>query len=140
MTFVCYPSSTLKLVAPLGFAVLTLSACVVGPTADPGLDRVIKAHYAGRATEEEGKCRSPRIDTIQSREPAGTSPDGEEIMRVRYSYYDRHADMDANWDALFHATQPCGGYAERDFTVVRTELGYRVNDMTGERRETGRSN
>ncbi len=117
-----------------GVAVATLGACVLGPSADPGLERVIKAHYAQHATEEEGNCRTPRIDTIQRHQAKGTSGSGDEVMTVRYSYYDRHADMDTDWGALFHLSQPCGGIAERDFSLIRTKLGYRVTDMSGEQR------
>ncbi len=118
----------------MGVVAGALGACVLGPSADPGLERVIKAHYARHATEEEGNCRTPRIDTIQSHQAKDTSGAGDEVMTVRYSYYDRHADMDADWSALFHLSQPCGGIAERDFSLTRTKLGYRVTDMTGERR------
>lgn len=124
----------------LGIVTLSLSACVLGPKADPGLERVIKAHYAQHATEEDGICRTPRIDTVQSYQTIDQSEKGEEVMAIRYSYYDRHADMDADWSGLFHAGQPCGGLAERNFSLTRTDLGYRVTDMTGERREDGRTN
>lgn len=116
----------------VGIVTLTLSACVLGPTADPGLERAIKAHYAQHATEEDGGCRTPQIDTIQSHQTTSKSEDGDEVMTVRYSYFDRHADMDANWGALFHLSQTCGGIAERDFSLTRTDLGYRVTAMTGE--------
>ncbi|MGI9501742.1 MAG: hypothetical protein ACR2RE_01630, partial [Geminicoccaceae bacterium] len=58
---------------------------------------------------------------------------------IRYGYFDQNADMDANWSALFHLSQACGGIAERDFSLTRTQLGYRVTDMTGEKREVGRT-
>ncbi|MGI9490835.1 MAG: hypothetical protein ACR2QF_00255 [Geminicoccaceae bacterium] len=121
----------------VSMAALALSACVLGPTTDPGLERVIKAHYAKHATEEDGECRSPRIDTIQSHEVKGKSEDGGEIMTIRYGYFDPNADMDANWSALFHYAQHCGGIAERNFSLIRTKLGYRVTDMAGEQREVG---
>lgn len=124
----------------VGIVISALSACVLGPTADPGLERVIKAHYASHATEEDGICRTPRIDTVQSYQTIDTSGSGDEVMTVRYSYYDRHADMDADWSGLFHAGQACGGLAKREFSLTRTELGYRVTDMTGEQREDGRTN
>lgn len=128
------------MIAPLmaGIAPLALAACVFGPTADPGLERAIKAHYASHATEEDGHCRTPEIDTIQSHQTRSKSrSEGGDVVTVRYSYYDRHADMDANWGALFHLSQACGGIAERDFSLARTDRGYRVTDMTGERREGG---
>lgn len=126
---------------PIGAVIiLSLGACVLGPVADPGPDRVIKAYYARHATEENGKCRAPRIDTIQSHQPKSYLESGIEVVTIRYSYYDRHADMDANWGALFHLAQPCGGIAERDFSLIRTNLGYRITDMKGERREGVSSN
>lgn len=118
----------------MSMVVFSMGACVFGPEADSGLERVIKAHYASYATEEDGKCRTPQIDTIQNHQPTTSSETGVEVMKVRYSYFDRHADMEANWGALFHLTQPCGGIAERNFSLIRTELGYRVTDMAGEHR------
>jgi hypothetical protein len=46
--------------------------------------------------------------------------------------------MDADRSGLFHRTQACGGPAERDVSLTRTDLGDRVRDMTGEGREDGR--
>lgn len=132
------PLKTLKFAMAIGIA--TLNACVLGPTADPGLERAIKDHYAKHATEEDGHCRTPQIDTIQSHQTIDTSERDGEVMTVRYSYFDRSVDMDADWGAFFHLSQPCGGITERDFSLTRTDLGYRVTDMTGERREAGRSN
>lgn len=132
-----FPSKTSFLA--LGVVALSLSACVIGPTVDHGTERIIKAHYAKHATEEDGKCRTPRIDTVQSYRPIGEPGTGSEVVAIRYSYYDPNADMDANWNALFHINQPCGGIAERNFALTRTELGYRVINMSGERREDGRA-
>jgi len=134
----CRPLKALSFA--VGVAAFGLSACVLGPKADPGLERIIKAHYAKHATEEDGECRTPQIDTIQSHQLKDQSEDGREVMTIRYSYFDRHADMDANYGALFHQSQTCGGIAERDFSLNRTNLGYRVIEMTGERREAGRTN
>jgi len=124
----------------LGILTLSLSACVLGPKADPGLERVIKAHYAGHATEEDGVCRTPRIDTVQSYQMTGQSERGSEVMAVRYSYYDPHADMDADWSTFVHIGQKCGGLAERHFSLTRTDHGYQVTEMSGEQREGGRTN
>ena len=115
-------------------AISLIGACTLGSGVDPGLDRVIKAYYAKHATEEDGKCRAPKIDTIQSHQSKSGSEASVDVVTIRYSYYDRHADMDSNWGALFHLSQPCGGIAERDFSLVRTDLGYRVMDMKGEQR------
>lgn len=114
---------------------LTTAGCVMEGDVDPALTSVIKAHYSAHATEEEGVCRTPRIDTIQEHRLIETSTDGHDVMMVRYSYFDRHADMDANWDKLVYLSQPCGGIAERQFVLARSELGYRVTEMGGEHRD-----
>ncbi|MDH3660007.1 MAG: hypothetical protein OEU92_08255 [Alphaproteobacteria bacterium] len=116
-----------------GFAVLLVSGCAIGEDGDPGLALAIREHYAAHATEEWGACRSPKIDTIQEHRVLEKSADGEDVIEVRYSYYDRHADMDAAWDKLVFLSQPCGGIAERRFVVARSDVGYRVTEMSGER-------
>ena len=102
---------------------------------DASIAAAIKQHYAAYATEEEGTCRTPRIDTIQERRPLESSPDGGEVVMVRYSYFDSHADMDAHYDKLVHLSQPCGGIEERRFVLARDDLGYRV---TGHERRAPR--
>ena len=126
--------SCFRRVAPL-LAMIPLVGCAAGPGLEPGLAQAIQTYYAGHATEEGGDCRTPQIDTIQTFDVMSETTDGEKLMAVRYSYFDRHADMDADWSALFHSTQPCGGFAEREFTVARTDLGYRVVAMSGEQSE-----
>lgn len=118
----------------VGVGLLAMTGCVMGPTGDPGLGIAIKEHYASHATEEDGACRSPKIDTIQAHRVIDRSEEGDEVMMVRYSYFDKHADMDANWDKLVFLSQPCGGIAERRFVLARDQLGYRVTEMGGERR------
>lgn len=127
-----YASRTLRLLSLVGAFFVT--GCVTGPSTDPGLEQAIKAHYAAHATEEAGACRAPRIDTVQNHRLVKRSEDGAEVMKVRYSYFDRHADMDADWQKLVYLSQPCGGIAERDFSLVRGPVGYKVVAMTGERR------
>lgn len=116
----------------MSVAVFALSGCVLGPGNDPGLASAIKKHYASHAAEEEGACRSPKIDTIQEQRRLESSADGGEVLQVRYSYFDPHVDMDAAWDKLVHLSQPCGGIAERRFVLVKSDLGYRVTSMSGE--------
>lgn len=119
-------------VLPLALA-SAVAGCVLGPSADPKLEQAIKTHYAHNATEEEGACQAPRIDTIQTHQLIDRSETGAEVMTVRYSYFDRHVDMDENWDRLVHLGQPCGGIAEREFSLTRSEFGYQVTAMSGER-------
>ncbi len=113
---------------------LTMAGCALAPDDDQGLALVIKEHYAANATEEEGACRNPKIDSIQEHRLLETTADGDDVMMVRYSYFDRHADMDANWDRLVYLSQPCGGIAERRFMLEHGELGFRVTGMGGEHR------
>jgi hypothetical protein len=113
-------------------AAIGLSGCAVGSPEDPAIAAAIKNHYAAHATEEGGSCRSPQIDTIQTRRTLETSVQGEEVMLVRYGYFDRHVDMDAAWDKLVSLSQPCGGIAERRFVLTKSDLGYRVTEMSGE--------
>lgn len=128
-------SSSRRLPALVSVAALGVFGCTVGPGYDPGLASAIKAHYAAHATEEQGNCRSPRIDTIQEARLLETTADGGDVMLVRYGYFDRHADMDANWSRLVHLSQPCGGLAERRFVLTKDGVDYRVSDMDGERRD-----
>ena len=114
-----------------------MSGCVAGPDRDPGLTSAIKEHYAAYATEEQGACRTPRIDTIQDHQLLETTLKGEETLLVQYSYFDRHADMDANWSRFVHLGQTCGGLAERRFVLTKGDLGYQVKAMGGEHRNDG---
>ncbi|MGI9500997.1 MAG: hypothetical protein ACR2P3_13245 [Geminicoccaceae bacterium] len=114
------------------FVLLSIAGCASGESGDPALASAIKDHYAAHATEEQGACRSPKIDSILDRRLVKRSTDGDDVMMVRYSYFDRHADMDANWNRYAHAGQTCGGIAERRFVLSRGDLGYRVTDMSGE--------
>ncbi len=119
-----------SLAVTLGF-----SACALGPATDPELASAIKAHYTAHATEEQGACGSPQIDTIQTHQTLETSANDEEVMLVRYSYFDRHADMDEAWDKLVYLSQPCGGIAERRFVLEKGARGYRVKEMSGEQQD-----
>ncbi|MGI9510068.1 MAG: hypothetical protein ACR2QJ_12060 [Geminicoccaceae bacterium] len=105
-----------------------------GSAGDPRLASAIKEHYAAHATEEQGACRSPKIDSIQSHHLLDETAEGEKVMMVRYSYFDRHADMDADWNRYAHAGQTCGGMTERRFVLAEGDFGYAVIDMDGERR------
>ena len=115
------------------FAALAMTGCAFGSAGDPGLALAIKEHYAAHATEEQGACRNPKIDTIEERRLLEKSKGGEDVMKVRYSYFDPSADMDADWSKLVYLSQPCGGIAERRFVLAHDDRGYRVIAMSGER-------
>ena len=116
---------------------LIVTACTSSQGSYGGhrLKLVIKQHYAAHATEEQGACRSPKIDTIMQQYLLEPAVAGQEVMRVRYSYFDRHADMDANLDRIVHLSQTCGGIAEREFTLSQSPIGYEVMSMSGEQHE-----
>ena len=117
-------------------AFLAIAACSSDQEAleRNGLTSAIKDHYAAHATEEQGGCRSPKIDSILQRDVLAGTADGQDVMTVRYSYFDRHADMDQNLDRLVYLNQPCGGIGEREFRLSRGPVGYEVIAMSGERR------
>jgi hypothetical protein len=118
----------------LGGGLAWLAGCVAAPSAEDQLQREIVQHYGEHAAEEEGKCRTPKIDTIKARRVIESGSDGIERQEVQYSYFDRNADMDGNWAGLFHTGQSCAGTGSREFTILRTDLGYRVTAMSGEQR------
>ena len=131
--------SRLPALLPSCMALLALTAC---SSDHETLERhrltsAIKDHYAAHATEEQGECRSPKIDTILRKDLLAPTADGQEVMKVRYSYYDRHADMDQNLDRLVYLNQPCGGIGEREFQLSPSPVGYKVMAMSGERRIKG---
>jgi hypothetical protein len=124
--------SLVPITAVIGLVLL--SGCVIGPDLEDGIEVAIEQHYAGRATEEDGLCRTPSIDTIQAQQLVRSEPNGIEVLSVRYSYYDRYADMDVDYNQLFVAGHRCSGFAERKFIMQRTDLGYRVVSMGGDKR------
>lgn len=124
-----------RLVLPICLLGLVLSGCAKAPEEETRLASAIRQHYAAHASEEEGACSTPKIDTIQEQRQVETSAGGEEVVQVRYSYFDPNVDMDARFDRLVHLSQPCGGIAERRFVLARSDVGYRVTAMSGERRD-----
>ena len=128
-------SPSLWLQACLGLALLTIAGCSLEPDRDPQLTAAVKKYYATHATEEGGNCRKPKIDMIYEHRIVDASSDGADVMVIRYSYFDRHADMDANHDWVVHLSQKCAGITERQFVVARQDIGYHVKDMTGELRD-----
>ena len=97
------------------------------------LQQKLESHYAGVATEEEGACPSPEIASITHRKVLDSSAERTRL-RVRYSYFDPSREGDASWQQVLLADRPCTGFAERDFVLERGRLGYKVVEMSGERR------
>jgi hypothetical protein len=90
----------------------------------------IAQYYAEHASEEGGRCAAPEIAGITRRKVLATS--GEVTrLRVRYSYFDPSAPGGTDWTRVLQAERECAGVAERDFTLVSTNLGYKVVQMSG---------
>jgi hypothetical protein len=94
----------------------------------------IAQYYAEHASEEDGRCGAPQIASVTKRKVLASS--GEVThLRVRYSYFDPSAPGGADWTRVLQAERECTGLAERDFTLVSTDLGYKVIEMSGPVRE-----
>jgi hypothetical protein len=90
----------------------------------------IAQYYAEHASEEDGRCAEPEIASVTRRKVLASS--GEVThLRVRYSYFDASVPGASNWTRVLVADRECTGIAERDFTLVSTDLGYKVVQMSG---------
>jgi hypothetical protein len=112
---------------PLALALLA-SCTSLAPRDD--LAAEIARYYAEHASEENGRCAAPEIASVTKRKVLASS--GEVThLRVRYSYFDPSAPGAADWTWVLQAERACTGIAERDFTLVSTDLGYKVIEMSG---------
>jgi hypothetical protein len=108
-------------------AALALLGCSTPPQDD--LAAEIRQYYARHASEEDGRCASPKIASVTERKVLASG--GEEAtLRVRYSYFDESAQP-TDWTRVLQLERACTGFAERDFTLVRGPLGYQVVEMSG---------
>ena len=111
--------------------------CLAGCTTTPPPDDVttkITQYYAEHASEEGGRCAEPEIASVTKRKVLGRSGQVTQL-RVRYSYFDASAPGATDWTRVLQAPRVCTGVAERDFTLVSTDLGYKVMQMSGPVRE-----
>ena len=123
------PASPLKpFVSAL--AMLALAGCASLDEPDE-LQQKLQAYYAGHASEEQGTCPRPEIASVTHRKVLQSSAE-RTLLRVRYSYFDPSREDDASWQQVLLAERPCTGFAERDFTLERGRLGYKVVGMSGE--------
>ena len=124
-------SARLARAGPLALALL-VGCTSMAPQDD--LAAKIAQYYAEHASEEDGRCAAPEIASITRRKVLATS--GEVTrLRVRYSYFDPNAPGGTDWTRVLQAERECAGVAERDFTLVSTNLGYKVVQMSGSVRE-----
>ena len=95
------------------------------------LQQKLQSYYAGHASEEDGACPSPEVASVTHRKVLESGAE-RTLLRVRYSYFDPSREGDASWQQVLLAERPCTGFAERDFTLERGRLGYKVVGMSGE--------
>ena len=86
----------------------------------PGLHPVVQRYYEARATEENGRCRSPLMEGVLSAEATRESPD-RLVVGVRYLYRDHTAELRG----------ACRGFAQRTFTIEDGAEGPMVVAMSG---------
>ena len=112
-------------------------AVLVGCTSMAPQDELaaeIARYYAEHASEEDGRCAAPEIASVTRRKVLAST--GEVTrLRVRYSYFDPSAPGAADWTRVLQAERECTGVAERDFTLVSSDLGHKVIEMSGPVRE-----
>jgi hypothetical protein len=120
-----------------GLLVMGLVALAVAGCASMGepdeLQLKIQDYYAAQAIEEDGACPTPEIASVTKRKVLESGAE-RTLLRVRYSYFDPSQSGPVSWSQVLIASKPCTGFAERDFTLERAKLGYRVVDMSGPRR------
>ena len=108
-------------------------ASLVGCTSmapEDDLAAEVAQYYAAHASEEDGRCASPEIASVTKRKVLASSAEATRL-RVRYSYFDPSAPGATDWTRVLGAERACTGFAERDFTLVRGQLGYKVVEMSG---------
>jgi hypothetical protein len=122
-------------VRPVHFLILlalALAACGGGRSPGqslagvPELRPVVQRYYEARATEENGRCKSPLLDGVLS--AAVLQEDGaRQVVRVRYLYRDHAAELRG----------ACIGFGNRTFTIEQGPEGPRVVEMSGEQHPPG---
>ena len=92
----------------------------------PDLRPIVQRYYEARATEENGRCRSPLLDGVLN---ATVLEDDAQrlVVRVRYLYRDHTAELRG----------ACIGFGNRTFTIEKGPDGPMVVDMSGEQHPRG---
>lgn len=83
----------------------------------------IRRYYESNAAERNNACSALIMDAV-TRITVVSHSDGQLVVDVTY-FYDNWAHRDSNL---------CRGFGDRQFTLTREVDGFRVVDMTGERR------
>jgi hypothetical protein len=121
-----------RLILPaLGFA-LALAACSglsgtsQGVAGVPDLRPVLQRYYEARATEENGRCRTPLLDGVLNATVLQDDPQ-RLVVRVRYLYRDHSAELRG----------ACIGFGNRTFTIDKGPDGPMVVEMSGAQHPRG---
>ena len=86
----------------------------------PGLHPVVQRYYETRATEENGRCRSPILEGVLSAEATREGPQ-RLVVSLRYLYRDHTAELRG----------ACRGFGQRTFTIEQGAEGPMVVAMSG---------
>jgi len=103
---------------------------------EPGLLFEIQQYYERNALEEGGRCPAPLLGGVTRTEILEDTPE-RVVLHLNYAYRDMIRDGDDCSEmrpARCGIMRECRGFAQRTFTVARTEDGLEVIDMTGQRR------
>jgi hypothetical protein len=124
------PCAALRLVGVAAFG-LWLAACSAerdwtGPPQVGGQPQIVDAirrYYESNAAEENNACSALSMSSVTQIDVVS---DNRDTLVVDVSYFY------SNW--AHRDSMRCRGFGERQFTLARAPGGYRVTDMTGERR------
>jgi predicted small secreted protein len=92
----------------------------------PDLRPVLQHYYEARATEENGRCRSPLLDGVLNATVLQDDPQ-RLVVRVRYLYRDHSAELRG----------ACIGFGNRTFTIDKGPDGPMVVEMSGAQHPRG---
>jgi len=107
---------------------------------EPGLLFEIQQHYERNALEEGGRCPAPLLGGVTRTEILEDTPE-RMVLSLNYAYRDMIRDGDDCSEmrpARCGIMRECRGFAQRTFTVARTDGGLEVVGMTGPQRNRRR--
>ncbi|MDX1540148.1 MAG: hypothetical protein R3349_01965, partial [Geminicoccaceae bacterium] len=104
---------------------------------EPGLMTKVRQYYSQHATEEAGQCPWPIMEGVTRETVLEDNEERLEVL-IRYRYRDFVRDEDDDCSRFrpnrCFIMAPCRGFAERSFTIARTDGGPAVIEMSGEQR------
>ena len=118
--------------ALIALLALALAACngLSGAGQDlagvPDLRSVLQRYYEARATEENGRCRTPLLDGVLNATVLQDDPQ-RLVVRVRYLYRDHSAELRG----------ACIGFGNRTFTIDRGPEGLTMVEMSAAQHPRG---